>query len=170
MRADHAADEYREWEALVGHTIVRFGEIEYITIKCLELLPQDRIAATAARMPFAQRVNLVLEILEGRKITSKYVQQLVRHLVRARQLAEKRNLIAHNPVMLEIYSNRDETEARTRYAIASARGGGKPITLEDLKELAAEVDDLAASMWLCFNYEVGTSEHMWRDKSVQDGI
>ena len=169
MRAGHPDDHYREWEAHVGRVIVRFGEIEYITVKCLEVLPRDRIAASTARMPFAQRASLLLEILEGRGTSSEHIEGLQRALTQARQLAEKRNLIAHNPVMLEIYTNEDETQARTQFAIASARGGGKAITLDELKELSAEIDDLAACMWTCFSNEVGTSEHMWREQGPGHG-
>lgn len=140
--------EIAEWQALVGTAIVSFGELELITLKCLAHIPHDRISDTASRLGFGQRVDLLLEILNGRKPLPEVVLVFAEKLKRAKKLAETRNLIAHNPVMLNLYVHMSTGDFKALRSITSARGDGRSIELEDLKEYAAEVEDLASELWL----------------------
>ena len=81
---------------------------------------------------------------------------------RAKGLARKRNLLAHNPVMLNLYVSEDETQHIAEYSISSARSEGETMDLAELKEFAAEVDDLSATLWMAFLKAVGTSDHLVR--------
>ena len=140
--------ENDEWRALVGTAIVCFGDLELITIKCLAHIPHDRIAETASRLPFARRVDLLVEIIEGRGQLPSSITTFLSQLKRARKLAEVRNVIAHNPVMLNLYLQRGTGDVHAERSIAAARREGLSIDLASLKEFAAEVEDLASALWL----------------------
>src|SRR5690242_10626716 len=110
MASPSTSTNHEEWEALVGKALLRFGDIELVSIKCLALLPKDRIGATAARLDFGRRVELIVELLEARDGRTSNLDAILHGMKRAKSLARKRNLIAHNPVMLNLYVNEDETE------------------------------------------------------------
>jgi hypothetical protein len=144
-------DEYQRetelWRAVVGQAIVCFGEIELVTLQCLAHIPSDRISQTSAKLPFARRVELIIEILEGRADAEQSVP-FIQMLKRAKDLAKTRNDIAHNPVMLNIFVHKATgDDPLLQRCIATARGG-RVIDLAEAKEFAAEVEDLAASLWM----------------------
>jgi hypothetical protein len=94
-----------EWQALVGKAIVRFGDIELVSLQCLSHIPGETIGNSAARLEFSRRVDLLIEMLEGRSELNESMRGLLDGFRRAKGLARTRNLIAHNPVMLDIYVN-----------------------------------------------------------------
>ena len=156
-----------EWEALVGKAIIRFGDIELALSKCLALIPQDALGNGVLRMEFTRRADLLIAILEGRSERGPHLDEILRCVKTAQGFAKTRNLIAHNPVMLDIYAlgeeNEDgELEHFAEHTIRSARDSGPHLTLESLKEFAASVEGLAAQFWMALLKFAGTSEHLWR--------
>lgn len=137
-----------EWQALVGKAIVSFGEIELIALKCLSHISIDQVSHTAARLRFGQRVDLLVEILNGRRPLHSTFEEFIKTLLRAKELAGTRNLIAHNPVMMNIYEQMTTGDLTFQRAITSARNDRHCMDLEELKEFAAEVEDLASGLWL----------------------
>ena len=163
MKSPSSYDErVAEWEALVGKAILRFGEIELISMKCLAFLPVDKISDTTARLNFSSRADLIIELLEARTDRGDHLNALLEGFRQAKELAKIRNLIAHNPVILNWYVNEDETESSAEHLITTARSGNKPLSLEGLNEFAGEVDDLAAKLWIHFTNAAGSSEYLWR--------
>ena len=132
---------------MVGKAIVCFGEVELVTYQCLAHIPSDKISETSSRLGFVNRVDLIIEILEGRRPVSEQVEKFVKLLKRARQLASVRNDIAHNPVMMNMFTHKATGDFSLKHCIATARGG-RIIDLVDAKEFADEVEDLAAALWL----------------------
>ena len=59
-------DPSAEWEELIGRSILRFGDIEYVSVMCLSLIPTDKISDAASELSFARRASLLIEILEAR--------------------------------------------------------------------------------------------------------
>ncbi|MEW7972759.1 MAG: hypothetical protein AB2821_04660 [Candidatus Thiodiazotropha endolucinida] len=166
MSTPSAVDKHaEEWEAFVGKAILRFGDIELISVKCLSVLPEDQISESASRLEFGRRTDLIIELLEARESLSDHLGILLKGLKRAKQLSQIRNLIAHNPVMLDIYTTEDESRIITRHTITSARTGKKSIDLEELKEFASEVEHLASELWMVFLNVAGNSDHLWRNRS-----
>jgi len=142
--------------------ILRFGDIELISIECLAHIPQEKISDSSARLDFSRRVDLLIEILEGRPQLNEDMQGLLEGFKRAKILAKTRNLIAHNPVMLDIYVNLGTSDVLTEHAIRSARSGQQTLKLDELKEFAAEVEDLSAKLWGHFTRASGSSDSLWR--------
>ena len=147
MSLDQHVREMEEWRAVVGKALVGFGDLELITYKCLAHLPSEKIADTSSRLGFALRVDLIVEILEGRENKSERILAFVRMLKRAKCLAQTRNDIAHNPVMLNVFAHEASGDFALERCIATARGG-RIIDLAAAKEFADEVESLAAEMWL----------------------
>jgi hypothetical protein len=147
MADDAHLRETEAWRAVVGKAIVSFGELELITYKCLAHIPSDQISESSSRLGFAQRVDLIVEILEGRAPLPEFIAQFVNMLKRAKVLAKTRNDIAHNPVMLNVFVNEVSGDVALEHSIATARGG-RVIDLAAAKEFADEVEGLAAKMWL----------------------
>ena len=77
--------------------------------------------------------------------------------------------IAHNPVMLDLYVSEDETDIDAQHSITSARTGNQTLDLAGQKEFAAEVDDVAASLWLAFARVAGSTDYLWRRSGVKQG-
>ncbi|MDE1943708.1 MAG: hypothetical protein KGI47_11275 [Betaproteobacteria bacterium] len=156
----HAPD--LEWQALVGKAILRFGDIELISLSCLAHIPTDKIAESAARLEFSRRADILIEILEGRSGITPPLAALLVGFKRAKVLTRTRNLIAHNPVMLDIYVNPHTDDVYTERTIASARSTGLTLNLEQLREFAADVEELSSSLWLNFMQAVNSSDSLFR--------
>ena len=157
-----AERENAEWQVLIGKAILFFGEIELISVKCLGHIPVDSIGKTAVRLEFGRRVELLLEILEGRENPSVALRGLIDGFKSAKELAKTRNLIAHNPVMLDIYVNETMDDHYVERSIRSARGGAEPFRLEALREFASDVENLASALWGHYMNVAQTSEGAFR--------
>lgn len=145
-RSERFEAEKGEWEALIGRALISFGEIELITHKWLSHFPKDAVARSGGRLAFGRRVDLILEILAGRELDA-VGTEFASALRREKVLAETRNTVAHNPVMLSVYSNEAMDDVLLEQSISSIRGD-RVIDLAKMKEFAAETGDLAAKMWM----------------------
>jgi hypothetical protein len=137
--------EKEEWETFIGQSIIAFGEIELVTHRWLAHSPRDAISNAAGRLPFAKRVDLILEILEGRDLDD-HALQFVISLKRAKKLAETRNDIAHNPVMLNVFVHEASGDVLLEQSISHVRAD-RVIDLEQMKEFTEDVKNLASAMW-----------------------
>ena len=120
------------------------------------------MADTVARLEFSRRTDLLLEILGARDRPSEPIRGLISGFERAKQLAKTRNLIAHNPVMLDLYVNETKTDGYVERSIRSAREKAEPFRLHDLKEFAHAVEDLASELWVHYMNAVGSSDAIYR--------
>lgn len=139
--------DIEQWRTAIGKAITCFGEIELVTYKCLAHIPRDQITETASRLRFGQRVKLIIEILEGRNPITNHVRLFVGMLRRAEQLASIRNVIAHNPVMLNMFVDKVSGDVALQHCISVAQRKERTIDLAAAEEYAAEVENLAAEMW-----------------------
>lgn len=155
-----------EWELLVGKAIIRFGEIELISLKCLAFFSSDQTTSSDAKLRFVPRAKKLVELLKMRQNIDQNLEELIHGFEQARRLASTRNLIAHNPVMLDLYVNEDKTESRAERWITSARSASVTIDLADLKEFYAEVDDLASTLWMHFARASGSVDSMFRTHKI----
>jgi hypothetical protein len=145
-RQEQFEREKTEWVTLVGEAILAFGQIELITHRWLAHAPRDAISKAAGRLPFARRVDLILEILEARTLDENG-KKFVESLIRAKKLAATRNDVAHNPVMLDIFINEASGDFLLEQSIRRIRGDRR-IDLSEMKEFTAAAQDLASAMWL----------------------
>jgi hypothetical protein len=140
-----------EWRELIGRAITCFGEIEFVSIKCLAFIPQDQISVSVGALDFAKRVDILIEFLEGRQNLDPNLRGLLRGFIQAKSLAKTRNLIAHNPLMFDIYVNDDASKVLLEQSITSTRSSAKRIKLDQLRIFADEVESLAGQLWSHFS-------------------
>lgn len=134
-----------EWAAAIGKAFVAFGAIEHVTFICLRELPRDRIQRSIKSFRLGHRISLLLELLEA-KDGAPYTN-LSAKLARANELAKIRNLIAHNPLVMDVFQLRDGT-LFTREFISHIHED-KHITLAEVQEFASEAEALAADLYHC---------------------
>ena len=146
--------ELDEWRRLVGTVLLSFGEIELVTMKCLAHLPSDKIRDTASRLPLGTRIDLLVEIIEGRETADAAAVQLVKALKEAKSFAEVRNVFAHNPLQLDIYTSKSTDDMPVEFIIRKLRSD-KAIDLALLKEHAAKAADLASELYSAFGKRFG---------------
>jgi len=132
-----------DWSTAIGRAFVAFGGIEHVTVVCLRQLPRDKLQKSTRAFRLGQRIALLLEILEAYP-TPAY-QQLASHLERAKALAETRNLIAHNPLVLDIYERPDGTLFHQQ--VIAAMHKDRKVTLEELRAFADESEELASALY-----------------------
>jgi len=101
-------------------------------------------------MDFARRVDILIEILNGRTDHEDTVENLIFNLQRAKELAPHRNVLAHNPLFADIYMHKATGDVAVERAITSARNKNRVIDLPFMKELASDVEDVAAQLWIEF--------------------
>ena len=138
------ADPKGPWAAAIGRAFVAFGNIEFITLHCLEFIPKDRIQRSASALGLVQRVELLQELLEANKAES--ASELSRQLGRAKALAPTRNLLAHNPIFVDFYQHKDGSYVQVQ-RIRSVAKPKRTLTLTQVETFADEAENLANDLY-----------------------
>ena len=133
-------DPKGEWAAAIGAAFVAFGSIEHTTVVCLREIPSDSIWRFSKSLNLAPRVDLLLELLEP------YQQQecltLAEKLRQVKGLARTRNLIAHNPLVLQMHED-GQGNRIFGSAITAIHKEGHLISLAETQQFAATCEELA---------------------------
>lgn len=131
------------WAAAIGQAFVAFGSIEHVTVVCLKQIPLDLIARSTAKPGLKHRIELITEILSGYQ--GEMFVDLAAKLKEAGSMAETRNLIAHNPLVLDFYQRADG--AIFHREVIRALHKEKTITLEELQDFAQRAETLASDLY-----------------------
>lgn len=139
-------DSYSEvsltWRNLIGDLMMEFSEIEYISYS----LWADKVKKENPSHNFKARTKQVISQLNsGNDIKTKEL------LERAITIADKRNTIAHNPMLLQAFENEITNELHPEFAISTYIEGDY-IDLSELKELTAEAIDIKAQLYMSLGY------------------
>ena len=133
------------WEPLVGRAMLRFGEIEVITIRCLRFLPGKHKLREVGNWKFTPRVNLILTLLAAKSDPDR--DRLAELLREAKRLVRTRNLIAHNPLEMTVYQLRETGEFALTLEIRKLLGGEADVLdREALETFVAEVSALRSAL------------------------
>ncbi|OZY87066.1 hypothetical protein CBP51_08795 [Cellvibrio mixtus] len=130
------------WAAAIGKAFVAFGSIEHITVACLREIPSDKIPRTAKSFKLGQRIEFLLELLESHSEAS--FANLSEKLKEVKELSKMRNLIAHNPLLFEVYKF-DNGSLFHREVIAALHSE-KRITLSEVEKFASNAETLASEL------------------------
>ena len=137
-----------EWAPIVGRFILSFGDIENVTYLALLQLPKDKIFATTSSLSFGKRVDLVLELVDGHpEIAKNLAKTFAEKLKNAKKLSETRNVVAHSPLVMQIFQHPKEGWIHREMALANAKNKEKALSLEDLTQAASEADKLARELY-----------------------
>jgi len=97
-----------KWATLIGRVFISFGSIERLTHENLKKWLKDPIYPHVKNMSFALRVDLLIDVVSQQGFQDDNVASFIKNLKFSKELAKKRNLIAHNPLMLCLFQ--DEME------------------------------------------------------------
>ena len=136
-------DRQGHWAAAIGKAFVAFGSIEHTTVVCLRQIPKDQIQRFAKSLKLAARIDLLLELLEP--YSHPECAELSDKLRQVKTLAQTRNLIAHNPLVLEFYEDNSGGYAFAE-SIAAIHKEGHKISLSETQKFAADADNMASEL------------------------
>ena len=134
-----------KWAQLIGLIIIEFGEIERITIRCLRTFPSENIISSVIGMKLSSRVDLICSILES-KFSNGETNKIIPLLKKAKKLAEKRNILAHNPMSLDIYENEEGEIFKFKEVIKSLKNEKQYIHFCDLETLYKDISAITPEM------------------------
>ena len=131
-----------EWAAAIGKAFIAFGSMEWMTVICLRDIPVDRIQRSTKSFSLSQRIDLIQELLEIHE--GEVIKLLSEKLSAVKKLAERRNFIAHNPLVLEFYESLDGDISHKQVIMSMHKG--RRMTLPELQAFADEAEKLASDL------------------------
>jgi len=133
-----------KWRDLVGGFILAFGEIEFITYRLWnDLFPDQKPLEK-----FRPRTNQILANLQESPQKNEAVIQL---LTEAVGLAEKRNIVAHNPMQVQVFQHTRTGQVMIDHAI-TCRKTEEYIDDLCLKEIRAQAEELVWKLYMALGY------------------
>lgn len=132
-----------KWAEAIGQAFVAFGSFEHVTVACLEQIPLDPIARSTAKLGLAHRIELIVEILTAHQ--GDIFTDLASKLEEAKAMTPTRNLIAHNPLVMDFYQRADGTLFHRE--VITALHKERQITLEELQDFARRAERLASDLY-----------------------
>lgn len=124
------------WKDQVGSFIVEFCEVEYVSFLLHEqFFPKDDPSHN-----FKDRTKKVMSQLNGKSRAT-----LKSYLEEALELAERRNTIVHNPMMVQIFENKVSGELHSETAIFSYKERDY-VSFDELKRLNAQIALLKSNL------------------------
>lgn len=133
-----------EWRYQIGELMLRFAEIEASIWCCLIFLPEKNELNKFKTTNFTKRCSAAIDYAKQVNIDKKTKIDLISEINRASRLAKLRNLVAHNPVGLNIESLFDEHG--TKYEIQSYINPAKKIELEELKFAVIDIQECSTNL------------------------
>jgi hypothetical protein len=134
------------WSEPIGRVFLAFGSIEHAVLIGLRDIPKDNLQRTVVRMPLASRIELLMEIIESRSEAAYFV--FATALKKAKELAKIRNILAHNPLVLEVYETGDGVFLTTE-VIAAMHNDKHRMSFTELGEFVREAEGLAEQLYEC---------------------
>jgi len=130
-----------EWSKAVGRAVLTFGNLEWVTYQCLGLFSTDKIFETVVSLNYAKRIDLILEILSGKKLEGKTFAKANELFSEAKAKAKIRNVFVHNPLGVGIYQDQ-EGNIQLKDEIRHYRESNKVYNLEDIQAFGKECEEL----------------------------
>ncbi|MES9828205.1 MAG: hypothetical protein ABW201_08070 [Candidatus Thiodiazotropha sp.] len=131
-----------KWAILIGRVFIAFGSIERTTHECLKKWLEEPVYPHVKHMKFSSRVDLLIDVTKKQKYSEENTNEFVSNLKEAKELAKKRNLIAHNPLMLCLFQG----EGDFVEAIASNLRDDLTMEFHELEDLMHKSEELASSL------------------------
>lgn len=149
------SDQVERWSKQIGSLLMAFGGIEGLTYLGLKALPRDSIFKNVVRLNFGQRADILSSILNGRRHDAPTLVAVAIELMNsAKKLAETRNLVAHNPLSMNIYQ---ESDGRIRLAeeISHHTNDERRLSYEELVASALEAQLLVGELTVVMHQLIG---------------
>jgi hypothetical protein len=136
-----------KWATAIGRMFVAFGSIESCTYECIDAFAEESIAKYLKGMPLAKRVEVLVDLVNSKELEHENKSDFLSNLEKIRKLLEKRNLIAHNPLVLQVYDE-ETSESVCRERIISVKKKNKHINYDEIIAIAEKSENLSSSIHL----------------------
>lgn len=136
-------DEHGSWANGIGRLMLAFAGIEGASVELVWLISRGQVRESAARLQLNQRIELLLELCER---SSEDTSSLEHLLKRVKSLQSTRNLVAHNPLVVEI-SVHPDNRFIAHEAIRSRLNANKSLTLAQLQQAAKQAEELESEAY-----------------------
>jgi len=138
----NSVDQTNPWNLAVGRGFVAFGQIEYATHIALKSFCRDPIFNSLKTLNLEKKLEIIDSLL------GQYEQEEIRSLrtlfKQVNALSKTRNLVAHNPLVLDIYEKPDG-DYMVDSKIRSLRNE-KHYSLNEIQEFAQKAEDLGGEL------------------------
>lgn len=143
------------WAKLIGRTFIAFGSIEKSTYEYLESWVSLKVFIYIKDLGLTKKLDLLIDLCDEQQYEN--IAELIEYFELAKKLTLKRNIIAHNPLILTLYEGDDKfTEI-----IQSIKKENTQIDLEELKEITIKSEEIASKL---INFKI---LHELKDCEVQ---
>ncbi|MCG8093084.1 MAG: hypothetical protein JAZ17_05550 [Candidatus Thiodiazotropha endolucinida] len=134
------------WEPLVGRFVLTCGDVELALLQVYwNLSLHGQYEEKIKLLGLGKKAKFIRERIPEFKLNKDLIKRVDNALSESIQLAHQRNLVAHNPLYLDVYS--DEKGNFTLVpTIRSLRDDEKHISLEDLINLNTKASKLSSEL------------------------
>lgn len=149
MRSTYRDTTIEDWEQPIGRFVVAFAGLETWLHVFVHAFGSVQLHEETVEFQMAPRIKLLRGLLRSASLPKDTLAAAERLLRALTKLAETRNLIVHNGVMVDVYQF-DDGDMYFRHALRSARAPGKQITLPEIVKKADEAKKLGqefADLW-----------------------
>lgn len=141
-------DLLKEWPTAVGRFILAVSSCEYWTYIFLRILGSESLYASLVDKSLKYRIDHVRSLAKTRVMPERLRNDLLTTMRKLRNIAKRRNLVAHNAPMSHVYKNSETGEIVVRWELRSSRDHSKEVTLDNLDKWFRETIELEQSMAL----------------------
>jgi hypothetical protein len=141
MRSD-----FDEMQLLVGRAVTSFGEIEHLLFDFYKVI-SGKDSEQFLNLNFSQKIWLIEELVSIHPIKNKIQPKLSKKLNGVKSILSERNLIAHNPIMANVYLNQIDNSSKIELSIDSAKNKNKSMSKKDLEKCVKDIEKKAEELW-----------------------
>ncbi len=137
----------------VGKAMVVFAAIEgYINFELVNLIKNHALWTKLTTTPITRRLDRFCDLIAAENLIPKGEMQAI--ITRAKKIFQKRNLIAHNPILFR-------NDGSGQKLMRLGGGAEEELTAKDILRIAEEADEIYHDIWLiASNYKLEMMEKL----------
>lgn len=144
-----------KWAPVIGRYMIAFGSIENSINELLRNVIPEGAMKVIAGLQLGQRIKLLREGLSDWKNLSDANQTVIaQNIDEVSSLSQTRNLIAHNPLLLSLFTEEGH-ERSTHLEHIRSETSRKVITLDELEAVTSRAEALADALmmnWIDYDF------------------
>jgi hypothetical protein len=129
---------YAELSSELGNAVWSFARIEWLVYEYIGSLSEDRVDELIGEINFYPRIKILKRLIDRSEASEAAKRTAVDVLVEAEKLAERRNIIVHNPWRVSADFQKKEFLSKFR----KCSNQDKTVSREQLKEFTEEANNV----------------------------
>jgi hypothetical protein len=138
--------DFDEMQLLVGKAVTSFGEVEHLLFDFYKVI-SGKDSEQFLNLNFSQKIWLIEELTSIHPIKNKIQPNLSKKLNGIKSIMSKRNLIAHNPIMANVFLNQIDDSSKIELTIDSAKNNNNSMSKKDLENCVKDIEKKAEELW-----------------------